>query len=96
MSEICHFSSLRGNIGLVSQDPFLFDTSIRENLVLALPSSKDSDIIRALGNGTSLGVCKKSYRKGLDTLIGERGIRLSMGRKAKINACKSNIEIAHQ
>jgi ATP-binding cassette, subfamily B, bacterial len=81
-------SSLRGSIGLVSQDPFLFDTSIRENLVLALPSSKDSDIIRALEMARAWEFVKK-LPQGLDTLIGERGIRLSMGEKQRLTLARA-------
>jgi ABC-type multidrug transport system fused ATPase/permease subunit len=81
-------SSLRGSIGLVSQDPFLFDTSIRENLLLARPSSKDQEIILALEMARAWEFVKK-LPKGLDTLIGERGIRLSMGEKQRLTLARA-------
>ena len=80
-------SSLRGSIGLVSQDPFLFDTTIRENLLLALPFSRDEDIIDALKVARAWEFVQK-LPEGLDTLIGERGIRLSMGEKQRLTLAR--------
>ena len=46
-------SSLRSNIGLVSQDPFLFDTTIRENLLLASPSSNEEEIVSSFQSNSN-------------------------------------------
>ena len=81
-------SSLRGNIGLVSQDPFLFDTSVRENLLLAAPSSNENDIISSLQVASAWDFVQ-NLPDGLNTLIGERGVRLSMGEKQRLTLARA-------
>ena len=81
-------SSLRSNIGLVSQDPFLFDTTVRENLLLAAPSSNDIDIISSLEVASAWNFVQR-LPDGLNTLIGERGIRLSMGEKQRLTLARA-------
>ena len=81
-------SSLRGNIGLVSQDPFLFDTTIRENLLLASPSSSEEEIVSSLKVANAWNFVEK-LPNGLNTLIGERGIRLSMGEKQRLTLSRA-------
>jgi len=81
-------SSLRGSIGLVSQDPFLFDTTIRENLLLALSFANEEDIIDALKMARAWEFVRK-LPDGLETLIGERGIRLSMGEKQRLTLARA-------
>ena len=75
---------LRGNIGIVSQDPFLFDASVRENLLLARPNASEEDLTKALSAACALSFVNSLPEK-LDTMIGERGIRLSMGEKQRLN-----------
>ena len=81
-------STLRSNIGLVSQDPFLFDTTIKENLLLASPSSSNEEIVAALEIASAWNFVQK-LPEGLDTLIGERGIRLSMGEKQRLTLARA-------
>ena len=81
-------SSLRGNIGLVSQDPFLFDTTIKENLLLASPSSSEEEIVSSLKVANAWKFVEK-LPNGLDTLIGERGVRLSMGEKQRLTLSRA-------
>ena len=81
-------SELRENIGLVSQDPFLFDTTIKENLLLAKKSSTEKDIINSLKIACAWEFVKK-LPDGIDTLIGERGIRLSMGEKQRLTLARA-------
>lgn len=81
-------SSLRSNIGLVSQDPFLFDTTIKENLLLASPSSSNEEIVAALEIASAWNFVQK-LPEGLDTLIGERGVRLSMGEKQRLTLARA-------
>lgn len=81
-------SSLRSNIGFVSQDPFLFDTTVEENLLLASPSSNENDIISSLKVASAWDFVKK-LPDGLNTLIGERGVRLSMGEKQRLTLARA-------
>ena len=80
-------ADLRGNIGIVSQDPFLFDASVRENLLLARPNASDDDLAKALSAASALNFVNSLPEK-LDTMIGERGIRLSMGEKQRLTIAR--------
>ncbi|WP_166238578.1 ABC transporter ATP-binding protein [Paenibacillus turpanensis] len=73
----------RSSIGYVSQDPFLFHTSIRENLQLVKPEATDQEMWSALRFSSAEEVVK-ALPKGLDTIIGDRGIRLSGGERQRI------------
>lgn len=75
--------SLRSVIGYVSQDPFLFNESIRDNLKLVAPSATDDDLWEALRFSASDQFVSK-LPQGLDTVIGDRGIRLSGGERQRI------------
>lgn len=79
---------LRENIGLVSQDPFLFDTTIRKNLTLASPQASIQEIENALIAANAMGFVSK-LPSGIDTSIGERGIRLSMGEKQRLTLARA-------
>jgi ABC-type multidrug transport system fused ATPase/permease subunit len=81
-------NNLRENIGFVSQDPFLFDTTIRENLSLAAPQSSTSEIEKALKAANAMNFISK-LPLGIDTSIGEKGIRLSMGEKQRITLARA-------
>ncbi|QNF26177.1 ABC transporter ATP-binding protein [Metabacillus elymi] len=74
---------LRRSISYVSQDPFLFNTSIRENLTMVFPDASDEEIWEALEFSASAEFVRK-FSKGLDTLIGDRGIRLSGGERQRL------------
>jgi ABC-type multidrug transport system fused ATPase/permease subunit len=75
--------SLRKSISYVPQDPFLFNASIRENLLMIHPDARDVDIWQAL-EFSSAAEFVKNLPDGLDTLIGDRGIRLSGGERQRI------------
>jgi ABC-type multidrug transport system fused ATPase/permease subunit len=79
---------LRGQIGLVSQDPFLFDITIRENLLLASEKASSPDIYAALQSANASDFVE-ALPKQLDTLIGERGVRLSMGEKQRLTIARA-------
>ncbi len=80
--------NLRSNIGLVSQDPFLFDTTVQENLLLAAPNATEEEIITSLKTARAWSFVKK-LPVGLNTLIGERGVRLSMGEKQRLTLARA-------
>ncbi|MEI2284314.1 ABC transporter ATP-binding protein [Paenibacillus polysaccharolyticus] len=73
----------RSSIGYVSQDPFLFHTSIRENLRLVDPDASEEQMWRALQFSSSASFVRK-LPQGLDTIIGDRGIRLSGGERQRL------------
>ncbi len=79
--------ALRSHIGVVAQDPFLFDASVKENMLLAKPDATDEDIIQAL-RGACAWDFVEHLPQGMDTLIGERGIRLSMGEKQRLTIAR--------
>ncbi|QOS82642.1 ABC transporter ATP-binding protein [Paenibacillus sp. JNUCC31] len=73
----------RSSIGYVSQDPFLFHTSIRENLRLVDPDASEEQMWQALQFSSSATFVRK-LPQGLDTMIGDRGIRLSGGERQRL------------
>lgn len=75
--------SLRSSIGYVAQDPFLFNETIRDNLKLVAPYADDSELWNALKFSASDEFVKK-LPQGLDTIIGDRGVRLSGGERQRI------------
>lgn len=78
---------LRTHIGVVAQDPFLFDASVRDNLIMAKPDASEEVIIQALEGACAWDFVQK-LPQGVDTLIGERGIRLSMGEKQRLTIAR--------
>ncbi len=78
---------LRGNIGLVAQDPFLFDGTVEENLLLAREDATGTDLQTALDGARALEFVSQ-LPDGMNTMIGERGIRLSMGEKQRLTIAR--------
>ena len=78
---------LRKNIGIVSQETYLFNGTIRDNLLYAKPDATEEELIEA---------CKKAniydfvenQEKGLDTMVGNRGLKLSGGEKQRISIAR--------
>ena len=81
-------TNLRQNIGLVSQDPFLFDATVRENLLLANPNARDDEIWQALDMASAKDFVQELPSQE-NTMIGERGIRLSMGEKQRLTLARA-------
>lgn len=76
-------ASLRQSISYVPQEPFLFHTTIRDNLLLAAPSADESSMWEAL-EFASAAHFVRNLPDGLDTMIGDRGIRLSGGERQRL------------
>lgn len=74
---------LRGAIGIVSQDPFLFSTTVRENIAFGAPLASDEEIERAARMAQAHEFVSE-LPDGYDTVIGERGITLSGGQRQRI------------
>ena len=75
--------ALRSAIGMVAQRPFLFDGTIRENLLLGDAAADDAKLLSALADA-NLADFVKGLPDGLDTPVGERGVRLSGGQAQRI------------
>ena len=74
---------LRDNIGLVSQEPVLFDTTISENIRLGKESATMEEIIEAAKNANAHNFISE-FPNGYDTLVGEGGTQMSGGQKQRI------------
>jgi ABC-type multidrug transport system fused ATPase/permease subunit len=75
--------SLRNATSYVPQDPFLFNMSIKDNLLIINPNASDSEIWEAIKLSSADAFVKK-LPNGLDTLIGDRGVKLSGGERQRI------------
>ena len=75
--------SLRNTISLVNQFPYIFDMTIRENLLLAKKDATEEDLESAIKRA-SLSEFVGTLKKGLDTKVGESGIKLSGGQKQRL------------
>ena len=75
--------SLRSNIGIVSQDVFLFAGTIRENIAYGRLDASDAEIMQAMERARLADVVA-GLPAGLDTIIGERGVKLSGGQKQRL------------
>ena len=74
--------SLRRNIGVVSQDVFIFNDTLRNNLLIAKPDATDEEILEALRRAKADFVEK--LPQGLDTVLGEKGAMLSGGERQRL------------
>lgn len=75
--------SYRGQLGVVLQDDFLFEGTIRENILFPRPNASEDDLQKAV-NGAFVHEFTNRFEKGLDTVIGERGVKLSGGQRQRI------------
>ncbi|YCA42386.1 ABC transporter ATP-binding protein/permease [Bacillus sp. JZ8] len=75
--------ALRNSISYVSQDPFLFNTSIRENLLMLKSTASEEEMWEALQFSQGYEFVKE-LPHGLDTVIGDRGVRLSGGERQRL------------
>ncbi len=79
--------SLRRNIGIVSQDVFLFDSTIYENIAYGAPDATKEDVERA-ARLANLHEFVEALPDGYDTLVGERGVKLSGGQKQRVSIAR--------
>jgi ABC-type multidrug transport system fused ATPase/permease subunit len=76
-------SSLRGQCGLVFQDTFVFNTSLRENIAIGRPGASDAEVEEA-ARGAQLDHLIETLPDGLETVLGERGVRMSGGQRQRL------------
>jgi len=77
------FASINATVGVVTQDPHLFHDSLRTNLLFAKPDATDEQMLEALREA-QIGYIVDELPDGLDTVVGERGYRLSGGEKQRV------------
>jgi ABC-type multidrug transport system fused ATPase/permease subunit len=75
--------SLRRAIGVISQDPFLFSATVRENIAFGLPDASDDQVEHAARLAQAVEFIER-LPEGYETLVGERGITLSGGQRQRI------------
>lgn len=75
--------SVRKNIGIVQQDVYLFNASIRDNILYGNPNATEEEILEA-AKRANIHEFVSSLENGYDTVIGERGVRLSGGQKQRL------------
>ncbi len=78
---------LRRNIGIVSQETYLFNGTIRDNLLYARPDASEQDLEEACRTA-NIWDFVSSQEKGLDSLVGNRGLKLSGGEKQRISIAR--------
>jgi len=83
-----HFDDLRNQIGFVTQDTNLFSGTIRENLMFVNPTATDNDLHEVLQKASCNGLLQRA-EKGLETMIGEGGLKLSGGEKQRISIARA-------
>ncbi len=81
-------ASYRAQLGLVLQDDFLFDGTIRENMRFARPDAPDADLERAADQAYVTEFTAR-FPDGLDTVIGERGVKLSGGQRQRVTIARA-------
>ncbi|MAP53508.1 ABC transporter ATP-binding protein [Altibacter sp.] len=86
-----NLDDLRGSIGYVPQDAFLFSESIKENIKFGKADATDKEVMEAAKNAA---VHKNivGFSKGYDTVLGERGITLSGGQKQRVSIARAIIK----
>ena len=75
--------SYRSQLGVVLQDDFLFEGTIRENILFPRPDASEQDVLMAV-RAAHVDEFTDRFETGLDTLIGERGVKLSGGQRQRI------------
>ena len=79
--------SLRENIGIVQQDVYLFNSSIKDNILYGKPNASDEEVILA-AKRANIHDFVMGLEKGYDTVIGERGVKLSGGQKQRLSIAR--------
>jgi subfamily B ATP-binding cassette protein MsbA len=82
------FSSYRTRLGVVLQDSFLFDGTIRENVAFSRPDASEEQILEAC-RIARVDEFAESFADGYDTVVGERGVKLSGGQRQRISIARA-------
>ena len=87
MSKV-NLSSFRSNLGVVLQDDFLYEGTIRENILFPRPNATEEQLQEAV-KGAYVDEFTNRFDEGLDTVIGERGVKLSGGQRQRISIARA-------
>lgn len=87
MSKI-NLASFRSQLAVVLQDDFLFEGTIRENIAFARQNATEDEIVAAV-KGAYVNEFSDRFEEGLDTVIGERGVKLSGGQRQRISIARA-------
>ncbi|MDQ3414307.1 MAG: ABC transporter ATP-binding protein/permease, partial [Verrucomicrobiota bacterium] len=80
--------ALREMVGLVTQESFLFNGTIRENLLMGKPDASDEEVLRAAEAANARGFIDR-LPNGLGSVVGERGVKLSVGEKQRVSIARA-------
>ena len=80
--------SFRSQLGVVLQDDFLYEGTIRENILFPCPHASEDELQQAV-HGAYVSEFTDRFEKGIDTLIGERGVKLSGGQRQRISIARA-------
>jgi ABC-type multidrug transport system fused ATPase/permease subunit len=80
--------TLRETIGVVTQESFLFNGSIRENLLMGKPTATDAELWRAVEAANARQFIDR-LPAGLESVVGERGVKLSVGEKQRLSIARA-------
>jgi len=80
--------TLRGAIGVVTQESFLFNGSIRENLLMGKPTATDAELWRAVDAANARQFIER-LPQGVESVVGERGVKLSVGEKQRLSIARA-------
>ncbi|MGB5263275.1 MAG: ABC transporter ATP-binding protein [Lutimonas sp.] len=81
-------SSYRSQLGVVLQDDFLFEGTIRENILFPRPEATEEQLLNAV-KGAYVNEFTERFDEGLDTVIGERGVKLYGGQRQRISIARA-------
>jgi len=81
-------AELRRQIGFVTQEPFLFNGTVRENLLFGRPDASDVALWDALV-AANADAFVRALTDGLETIVGERGVKLSVGEKQRLTIARA-------
>lgn len=83
-----NLSSYRSQLGVVLQDDFLYEGTIRENILFPRPNATEKELLDAV-QGAYVDEFTDRFDDGLDTVIGERGVKLSGGQRQRISIARA-------
>jgi subfamily B ATP-binding cassette protein MsbA len=81
-------SSFRSQLGVVLQESFLFDGTIRENVAFSRPSASEAEVVAAC-RVARVDEFAETFEKGYETVVGERGVKLSGGQRQRVSIARA-------
>ncbi len=83
-----NLNSFRSQLGVVLQDDFLYEGTIRENILFPRPNASEKELLKAV-KGAYVNEFTDRFDDGLNTIIGERGVKLSGGQRQRISIARA-------